>query len=144
MYAADVKQSRAYAKALHKAGILTANEAAEMDRGLQLVLEEWDTGKVGGPAHQRLANRRLFSQFDIKADDEDIFTANERRLSEIVGSDIGGKLHTGRSRNDQTTTDCRLYLVKYRSWTQANGIAGARCICQDVPPRPYHSDDRPC
>jgi len=50
-------------------------------------------------------------RFEIQADDEDIFTANERRLSEIVGADIGGKLHTGRSRNDQTTTDARLWLV---------------------------------
>ncbi len=38
--------------------------------------------------------------FEIKQGDEDIHTANERRLSEIVGS-VGGKLHTGRSRNDQ-------------------------------------------
>lgn len=52
-------------------------------------------------------------QFDIKDDDEDIFTANERRLSEIVGKDIGGKLHTGRSRNDQTATDARLWLVSW-------------------------------
>lgn len=50
-------------------------------------------------------------QFKIEADDEDIHTANERRLSEIVGKDIGGKLHTGRSRNDQVATDMRIWLV---------------------------------
>jgi len=38
--------------------------------------------------------------FEIKQGDEDIHTANERRLSELIGS-VGGKLHTGRSRNDQ-------------------------------------------
>jgi argininosuccinate lyase len=42
--------------------------------------------------------------------DEDIHTANERRLGEIIGKEIGGKLHTGRSRNDQVATDMRLWL----------------------------------
>jgi argininosuccinate lyase len=51
-------------------------------------------------------------QFKILPDDEDIHTANERRLSEIVGKDIGGKLHTGRSRNDQVATDMRIWLVR--------------------------------
>lgn len=45
-------------------------------------------------------------------DDEDIHTANERRLSELIGKDIGGKLHTGRSRNDQVATDLRLWLME--------------------------------
>ena len=43
-------------------------------------------------------------------DDEDIHTANERRLSELLGP-LGGKLHTGRSRNDQVATDVRLWLL---------------------------------
>lgn len=55
---------------------------------------------------------RAHPEFDIHPNDEDIFTANERRLSEIIGKDIGGKLHTGRSRNDQTTTDARLWLLR--------------------------------
>lgn len=46
----------------------------------------------------------------MKPGDEDIHTANERRLTEIVGA-VGGKLHTGRSRNDQVATDTRLWLV---------------------------------
>ena len=54
-------------------------------------------------------------QFKIQSDDEDIHTANERRLSEIIGKDIGGKLHTGRSRNDQVATDMRIWLVS-TSW----------------------------
>ena len=45
-----------------------------------------------------------------KPDDEDIHTANERRLSELIGP-LGGKLHTGRSRNDQVATDMRLWLL---------------------------------
>jgi len=52
----------------------------------------------------------LISQFKIQEDDEDIHTANERRLSELVGP-LGGKLHTGRSRNDQVATDMRLWLL---------------------------------
>lgn len=49
-------------------------------------------------------------QFVIQPDDEDIHTANERRLSELIGP-LGGKLHTGRSRNDQVATDMRLWLL---------------------------------
>lgn len=47
----------------------------------------------------------------MQPDDEDIHTANERRLTEIVGP-LGGKLHTGRSRNDQVATDMRLWLLE--------------------------------
>ena len=47
--------------------------------------------------------------FELVPTDEDIHTANERRLSELIG-DVAGKLHTGRSRNDQVATDVRLYL----------------------------------
>ena len=47
--------------------------------------------------------------FVIQPGDEDIHTANERRLTELIGA-VGGKLHTGRSRNDQIATDIRLWL----------------------------------
>lgn len=94
MYAADVKGSIAFSKALLKAGILTDAEQKEITRGLKEVEQEWAQDK-----------------FAIQADDEDIHTANERRLSEIVGKDIGGKLHTGRSRNDQVATDMRIWLM---------------------------------
>ena len=57
-----------------------------------------------------LTNVRVCSQFHIQPDDEDIHTANERRLSELIGP-LGGKLHTGRSRNDQVATDMRLWLL---------------------------------
>ena len=49
-------------------------------------------------------------QFQSKPDDEDIHTANERRLGELIGP-LAGKLHTGRSRNDQVATDMRLWLL---------------------------------
>jgi argininosuccinate lyase len=95
LYAVDVAGSKAYALALSKTSppILTANELEAIRKGLDQVKAEWESDK-----------------FVIKQDDEDIHTANERRLSEIIGSDIGGKLHTGRSRNDQVATDMRLWL----------------------------------
>ncbi|KAJ1893839.1 argininosuccinate lyase [Kickxella alabastrina] len=92
MFAADIQGSRAYAKALHKQGILTLTEQSQLDKGLAMVLSEWQAGT-----------------FELKPGDEDIHTANERRLGEIVGS-VSGKLHTGRSRNDQVATDMRLWL----------------------------------
>ncbi|KAG8880034.1 argininosuccinate lyase [Tulasnella sp. 332] len=90
MYAVDIEGSMAYAKALRKSGLLTEEEEAKMLEGLNKVEEEWDNGIP---------------------DDEDIHTANERRLSEFIGP-LGGKLHTGRSRNDQVATDMRLWLLK--------------------------------
>lgn len=92
MWAEDIRGSQAYAKALCKAGILTEQEADQIISGLDKVAAEWQAEK-----------------FVIKQGDEDIHTANERRLTELVGS-VGGKLHTGRSRNDQVATDTRLWL----------------------------------
>ncbi|KAK7467032.1 argininosuccinate lyase [Stygiomarasmius scandens] len=93
MHAADIKGSIAYTKALTRIGILTEEEETKIIHGLEAVGKEWQDG-----------------QFVIKPDDEDIHTANERRLSEIIGP-LGGKLHTGRSRNDQVATDMRLWLL---------------------------------
>ena len=77
-YAQDIKGSIAWARANAKAGILTAEEFETIKSGLERVLEEWKDGK-----------------FVIKSGvDEDIHTANERRLGEIIGKEIGGKLHT--------------------------------------------------
>lgn len=93
-YAQDIAGSIAYARANTKTGILTADEFAKIEQGLQAVRAEWDN-----------------NTFEIKPDiDEDIHTANERRLAEIIGKDVAGKLHTGRSRNDQVATDMRLWL----------------------------------
>jgi argininosuccinate lyase len=94
MHAVDIKGSIAYAKSLTLVGILTKEEEAKMEAGLKAVGKEWADGT-----------------FEIKEDDEDIHTANERRLTEIIGP-LGGRLHTGRSRNDQVATDMRLWLLE--------------------------------
>ncbi|OZJ03336.1 putative argininosuccinate lyase [Bifiguratus adelaidae] len=91
MYDADCIGSMAYAKALAKAGIITQEEADTLVDGLGKVQQEW-------------ANKT----FKLAPGDEDIHTANERRLGELVGS-VAGKLHTGRSRNDQVATDMRMW-----------------------------------
>jgi len=93
MHSADIRGSIAYAKGLTRVGILTSEEETKIVDGLKAVGKEWETG-----------------QFVPQPDDEDIHTANERRLSELIGP-LGGKLHTGRSRNDQVATDMRIWLL---------------------------------
>lgn len=111
MYAVDIQGSIAYAKALALQNILTSEELAKMVQGLQDVQKEWESGKVSHTyLHSGYYQVLNVYKFVIKDDDEDIHTANERRLSEIVGP-LGGKLHTGRSRNDQVATDLRLWLL---------------------------------
>jgi len=93
-YAQDIAGSIAYARANIATGILTQAEFKKIEQGLLEVKTEWEQGK-----------------FVIKPGvDEDIHTANERRLGELIGMDVAGKLHTGRSRNDQVATDMRLWL----------------------------------
>lgn len=92
LWKVDLEGSKAYAKALQQKGLLTQDELAQMTAGLDQVGDEWASGKFG-----------------LQASDEDIHTANERRLSEIIGG-LAGKLHTGRSRNDQVATDMRMWL----------------------------------
>merc|ERR1719162_1693662 len=94
MWEEDIRGSLAYAKAIAKLGIITSEEEQELLKGLAEVHREWET-----------------QTFEIQAGDEDIHTANERRLTELIGP-TGKKLHTGRSRNDQVATDTRLWLVK--------------------------------
>jgi len=94
MWREDIEGSKAYAETLERCGLLTKHEVSEIKRGLDLVAEEWKTP----------------SGLALKGSDEDIHTANERRLTEIIGAGIAGKLHTGRSRNDQVATDVRLWL----------------------------------
>jgi len=94
LYAEDIAGSMAYARALADAGVISAGEAETIVEGLRRVLQEFDSDR-----------------FALAAGDEDIHTAVERRLIEIVG-DVGGKLHTGRSRNDQVATDFRLWTMR--------------------------------
>lgn len=94
LFAADIRGSIAYARALRRAGILSPEEEWAIVRGLERILAEFRAGAfVAAPG------------------DEDIHTAVERRLGELIGEEVAGKLHTGRSRNDQVATDLRLWLL---------------------------------
>jgi argininosuccinate lyase len=90
----DVDGSLAWATALHQAGILRDEERAQITRGLIAIKEEFSTFK-----------------FSFVPSDEDVHTAVERRLTELIGV-AAGKLHTGRSRNDQVATDFRLWMLQ--------------------------------
>ena len=92
LYPYDLQGSVAHCKTLERAGVLSRKETAQILRGLEEVRSELESGR-----------------FSFAADDEDIHMAIERRLTELIGP-IGGKLHTGRSRNDQVALDVRLYL----------------------------------
>jgi argininosuccinate lyase len=94
MWEADLDGSMAYARALARAGVITEEEADVLQDGLDQVRVEFAQ-----------------NSFELKASDEDIHTAVERRLGELVG-EVAGKLHTGRSRNDQVATDTRLWLKR--------------------------------
>ena len=89
----DIEGSRAHAAGLARAGVISAEERAELDARPR--------------ARRRRARGAASSTF--RDDDEDIHMAVERRLTELIGP-LGGKLHTGRSRNDQVATDLALFV----------------------------------
>jgi len=89
----DVLGSIAWARALQRAGVLTLAEAGEIEQGLQALLSEIQAGT-----------------FQINPKAEDIHSAVEQDLTTRIGP-VAGKLHTGRSRNDQVATDTRLWLM---------------------------------
>ena len=92
-YAQDIAGNIAWARANKNIGILSEHDFSEIERGLAQISQEWSS-----------------HTFEIKPTMEDIHTANESRLGEIIGMEIAGKMHTGRSRNDQVATDMRLWL----------------------------------
>ena len=92
LWSYDIAGSIAWAAALARAGILSESERAALERGLEAVREEFASGR-----------------FTFRPELEDIHMNVERRLVDLVGP-VGGKLHTGRSRNDQVAVDERLYL----------------------------------
>lgn len=89
----DIRGSRAHARVLHRAGLLTDNELA----GMLDALSRLDDDVVAGA-------------FGPQPSDEDVHTALERGLIERAGPALGGKLRAGRSRNDQIATLVRMYL----------------------------------
>lgn len=93
LFAVDVRASIAHCSGLEAAGVLSAGEAAEMRSALESILA------------RGLADPRILE--DARA--EDVHSFVEARLIEMIG-DLGRKLHTGRSRNDQVATDLRLWL----------------------------------
>jgi argininosuccinate lyase len=88
----DIRGSIAHARMLGETGVLASAEADELVRGLEAVLAEVEAG-----------------EFAWTLADEDVHTAVERRLRELVG-DVALKLHTGRSRNDQVALDLHLFV----------------------------------
>ena len=92
MYREDITGSIAHAKMLAKCGIIEDSEADILINGLNTILDDIDSGKL-----------------DFDPDSEDIHMFVEQILTERVG-DVGKKLHTARSRNDQVALDIRMYL----------------------------------
>jgi argininosuccinate lyase len=88
----DIAQSQAHAQMLANSGIISAEDAAEIARGLDQVRDEIESDR-----------------FEIRPDDEDVHMAIERRLTELTG-DAGARLHTARSRNDQVATDVAMLV----------------------------------
>lgn len=89
----DIAGSKAHAKALHAAGLLTDDEAQQMAAGLDELARQVRTG-----------------EFVPADDDEDVHGALERGLKDVVGTELGGRIRAGRSRNDQIATLIRRYL----------------------------------
>ena len=92
LYHYDIQGSIAHCKTLYHAKVLKRQECQTIIRGLEKVLTEIQRGN-----------------FEFREQDEDIHMSIERRLTQLIGP-LGGKLHTGRSRNDQVALDLRLYV----------------------------------
>ena len=92
LYACDIAGSKAHAAMLADCGIITAEDAAAIQQGLDTILQEIESGA-----------------FAFKTALEDIHMNVETRLAELIGP-AAGRLHTARSRNDQVATDFRLWV----------------------------------
>ena len=95
LFREDIAGGRAWAKALVGAGVLTAEEQLRIDIALREIGTEFEKELAAGEGRVAAA--------------EDIHMAVEKRLQEKLGP-LGGKLHTGRSRNDQVAVDLRLFV----------------------------------
>ena len=92
LWLADITGSLAHAEMLAAQGVISAQDRADIERGLAQIRSEIEAGS-----------------FEWKLDLEDVHLNLEARLTQLVG-DAGKRLHTGRSRNDQVATDVRLWL----------------------------------
>lgn len=92
LFKEDIAGSKAHAKMLGECGILDIDDVAKIRAGLDQVLGEIERG-----------------EFTFSVSQEDIHMAVESRLSQIIGKELGGRLHTARSRNDQVALDFRTY-----------------------------------
>jgi argininosuccinate lyase len=92
MWRQDIRGSLAHARMLARQGIISAQDLAEIERGMAQITQEIESGS-----------------FTWNLDDEDVHLNLEKRLTALIG-DAGKRLHTGRSRNDQVATDIRLWL----------------------------------
>jgi argininosuccinate lyase len=108
----DIQGSIAHARMLGERGIITVKEVEDLVRGLRSVLEEVWSGR-----------------FSWALSDEDVHTAVERRLRELVG-DVALKLHTGRSRNDQVALDLRLFVRDAAERIRAALLAAMRALVE--------------
>jgi argininosuccinate lyase len=108
----DVRGSIAHARMLGERGIVTPEESTELVHGLEAVLAEVEAG-----------------EFSWTLGDEDVHTAVERRLREMVG-DVALKLHTGRSRNDQVALDLHLFARDAAEEIRAGVLAAMRALVE--------------
>jgi argininosuccinate lyase len=106
----DVEQSRAHATMLAAQGIISASERDELLGALE-----------------RVAGELSDATFRVDEADEDIHMAIERRVTEIAG-EVGGKLHTARSRNDQVATDMAMYVRAHAGVARERIVALARVL----------------
>lgn len=105
LYKEDIMGSLAHSKMLGECGILKSDEVEKIHAGLKQVLGEIERG-----------------EFVFSVEQEDIHMAVEGRLSQIIGKELGGRLHTARSRNDQVALDFKLYCQN-----QSKNIADLIC-----------------
>src|SRR5215216_1311803 len=108
----DVRGSIAHARMLGEQRIIEPEESDELVRGLEAVLGEVEAG-----------------EFSWDLSDEDVHTAVERRLKELVG-DVALKLHTGRSRNDQVALDLHLFVRDAAERIGAGVLAAMRALVE--------------
>lgn len=94
LYKEDIQGSIAHSKMLYSKSIISKQEQEQIQTGLLDILEQIEKG-----------------EFEFKIEDEDIHMAIEKQLTQNIG-DVGKKLHTSRSRNDQVALDFRLYVMR--------------------------------